>query len=86
LHLKQEEVGMFVLVHEEDALHCAALALPLVLLLHPRESSLHGRVLRRRKKDSLYYQRDERRRNTCAAAIQRNIHALIRWGGRVVFF
>jgi hypothetical protein len=37
---------VFVLVHEEDALHCAALALPLVLLLHPRESSLHRRILR----------------------------------------
>ncbi len=36
LHLEQKEMGMFVLVHEEDALHCAALTLPLVLFLHSR--------------------------------------------------
>ena len=36
LHLEQKEMGMFVLVHEEDTLHCAALALPLVLFLHSR--------------------------------------------------
>jgi hypothetical protein len=33
-HLEEEEVGMLVLVHEDDALNSAAHSLPLVLLLH----------------------------------------------------